>query len=158
MYNTKFEVKYNTIENELIYKLKNKTPQEYADDEYEYEYEYSYDDIIDICDKLYRDELLSVFGAENLTDDKIYKGMIYVYDIMMTNNKFKEIVNVIYNQFMEDAELTSEKHENHQQLILFFLFSKHLFHITHKCVCQQIDVGKINDELLVTLSNILVNN
>lgn len=152
MYNTQFKVKYNTIENELIYKLKDKTPHEYADNSDE-EYEYSGDDVIDICNKLYRDELLSVFGAEYLTDDKIYKGMIYVYDIMMTNNKFKEIVNLSYNKFIEVTELTSEKHENHQQLILIILFSKHLFHITHKCICQQIDVGTIDDELLVTLSN-----
>lgn len=154
MYNTQFKVKYNDIEDELLHKLKVKTPQEYEENSDE-EHEYSTDDVIDICNKLYRDELLSVFGAEDLTDDKIDKGMIYIYDIMMKNDKFKETINEMANlssnQFLKDEEITSEKLESLRQLILISLFSQHLFHITHKCICQQIEVGIIDDELLVEL-------
>lgn len=158
MYNTQFKVKYNDIEEELIHKLKvhkfTKTPQEYEENSDE-EHEYSNQDVIDICNKLYRDELLSVFGVEELADDKIDEGMKYVYDIMMTNDKFKETINEMANlsseQFLKDEEITSEKQESLRQLILISLFSQHLFHITHKCVCQQIEVGIIDDELLVEL-------
>lgn len=158
MYNTIFKVKYNDIEDELLHKLKVKNLQEYdpeINESSDEEHEYSSDDVIDICNKLYRDELLSVFGAEDLTDDKIDKGMIYVYDIMMKNDKFKETINEIenlsFNQFLKDEKIASEKHESFRQLILISLFSQHLFYITHKCVCQQIEVGIIDDELLVEL-------
>ena len=87
MYNTVFKVKYYDIEKELIDKLNVKNPDE--------EYEYSNQDVLDICNKLYRDELLSVFGAEDLSDDKLDKGMSYVYEIMMINDRFKSIINEI---------------------------------------------------------------
>lgn len=146
MYNTQFKVKYNEIEEELIYKLKVNNSQEY---------EYSDQDVLDICNKLYRDELLSVFGAEDLLDDKIDKGMSYVYDIMITNEKFKEVINELItlytDKFLKNEEYSSEKQESLRQLILISLFSQYLFHITHKCVCQQIEVGTIDNKLLVEL-------
>ena len=158
MYNTRFKVKYNDIEDELIHKLKNKTPEEYdpkVNENSDEEHEYSSQDVIDICNKLYRDELLSVFGVEDLTDDKIDKGMKYVYDIMMTNETFKETINkmanLTSNEFLKNEEITSEKEESIKQLILISLFSQHLFHITHKCICQQIEIGTIDHELLVEI-------
>ena len=42
--------------------------------------EYNKEDILLICDKLYRDELISVFNASNLLDDKIDNGMKYVLE------------------------------------------------------------------------------
>jgi hypothetical protein len=154
MYNTQFKVKYNDIEQELIHKLKNKTPEEYAENSDE-EHEYSSQDVIDICNKLYRDELLSVFNSDNLIDDKIDKGMIYVYDIMMKNESFKEMItemeNICTDTFLKNEELNVEKLESLRQLFLISLFSQHMFYITHKCVCQQIEIGLIDNDLLVEL-------
>jgi len=154
MYNTQFKVKYKDIEDELLHKLKVKTPQDYEENSDE-EHEYSSQDVIDICNKLYRDELFSVFGVDNLIDDKIDKGINYVYNIMMTNEKFKEIINEMSNlssnEFLEDKEITPEKQESLRQLILISLFSQQLFHIMHKCICQQIEIGIIDNELLVEL-------
>jgi len=154
MYNTQFKVKYKDIEDELLHKLKVKTPQDYEENSDE-EHEYSSQDVIDICNKLYRDELFSVFGAEDLAEDKIDEGMTYVYDIMMKNEKFKETINEMANlsseQFLKDEEISSEKQESLRKLILISLFSQQLFHIMHKCVCQQIELGIIDNELLVEL-------
>jgi len=154
MYNTQFKVKYNDIEDELLHKLKFKTPQEYEENSDE-EHEYSNQDVIDICNKLYRDELLSVFGVEDLTDNKIDKGMSYVYENMMMNNDFKEIIvemeKILNDTFIKEEEITSEKQESLRQLILITLFSQNIFYITHKCICQQIEVGTIDNELLVEL-------
>ena len=83
MYNTQFNVKYYDIKEELTMKLKCETE----------EYEYSVDDVMDICNKLYRDELLSVFWAENFMDDKLDNGLKYVYETMMKNDKFKDIIS-----------------------------------------------------------------
>jgi len=151
MYNTQFKVKYNDIEQELMNKLKNKTSEEYKENPNK-EHEYSSQDVLDICNKLYRDELLSVFGAKDLMDDKIDKGMNYVYDIIITNESFKQLIKEIENlyndEFYKNEELNFEKHDCVKQLVLISLFSQYLFHITHKCICQQIELGRIDDTLL----------
>lgn len=153
MYNTQFKVKYKNIEQELINNLKNKIP----DDPKVNEYEYTSEDVLDICNKLYRDEFLSVFGAEDITDDIIDKGIKYIYDIMITNTKFKEIIDELskfgINQFIKNEEISNEKTESIKQLLLLILFSQNIFYITHKCICQQIELGTIDDDLLVELRN-----
>lgn len=153
-YNTQFKVKYNDIEKELIHKLKNKTPQDYEENSDE-EYEYSNQDVLDICNKLYRDELLSVFQAEDVTDNNFEQGINYVYDILLTNNSFKEIIdemtNYTTNEFDKNKTFSHEQHDSLKKLMLISLFSQNLFHITHKCICQQIEVGIIEEELLVEL-------
>jgi len=153
-YNTQFKVKYHDIEQELIHKLKNKTPEEY-DENPDEEHEYSSEDVIDICDKLYRDEFLSVFGAEDLIDEKMDNGINYVYNIMMTNENIKQIIdemaNLTTNEFDKTNQFSDEQHKNIKKLLLISLFSQNLFHITHKCICQQIEVGTIDNELLVEL-------
>lgn len=154
MYNFKFIVKYNDIEEELIHKLKVKTSEEYEENPDE-EYKYSSQDVLDICNKLYRDEFMSVFGAKELTDDKIDKGINYVYDYMIINVHFKEIINemetILINGSIKNKEFSTEKQETIRQLILISLFSQHLFHITHKCICQQFELGMIDNDLLVEL-------
>jgi hypothetical protein len=159
MYNTGFKVKYNDIEQELINKLKNKTSEEYKENT-DNEHEYSSQDVLDICNKLYRDELLSVFGAKDLMDDKIDKGINYVYDIIITNEAFKQIINEIeklYNdEFYKNEELNFEKQDCVKQLVLISLFSQYLFHITHKCICQLIELGTIDDALLVEFRQLSV--
>jgi hypothetical protein len=140
MYNTQFKVKYYDIKEELTMKLKCETE----------EYEYSVDDVMDICNKLYRDELLSVFWAENLMDDKLDNGLKYVYETMMKNDKFKDIIDELTRIYITvDGALAEEGKLD--QIITISLFSQPLFHITHKCICQQLDKNEIDDELLVEL-------
>ena len=73
----------------------------------------------------------------------------------MKNEKFKEIINDITNfstnEFLKNEDVSSEKQENMRELITISLFSQNLFHITHKCVCQQIEIGTIDNYLLVEL-------
>lgn len=155
MYNTQFKVKYNDIEQELIYKLKaNNTINDDNDIEIDSVYEYSMQDILDICNKLYRDELLSVFGLDDLDDDKLNQSMTYVYDIMIKNEQFKQIVldmeQQYFKEFIEEED-NKEKQESIRQLILITLFSQQLFHTMHKCICQQIETGAIDDTLIAEL-------
>lgn len=175
MYNTEFKVKYNDIEQELIHKLKHKTSQEYNaninDNSDDTEYEYSTQDVLDICDKLYSDELLSVFGLEHIDDNKLNESIKYVYDIMILNEKFKEIIDELskfgLSKFINNQEITDEKEqffrdsilimlsdekqESIRHLILIMLFSKNIFYITHKCICQQIELGIIDEKFLVEI-------
>jgi hypothetical protein len=153
-YNTQFKVKYNDIEKELIHKLKNKTPEEYEENSDE-EHEYSAQDVLDICNKLYRDELLSVFGANDFVDDKIDLGMKYVFEKMSINTEFHKIIEemtqICINTFLQNEQIDEQKLLDLKQMIIITLFSQHIFYITHKCVCQQIEVGTIDNELLVEL-------
>ena len=153
MYNTQFKVKYNDIKEELTHKLKLPEYKETSDEEYEYTIE----DILDICDKLYRDELLSVFDAEDIMDDKVDNGLRYVYDIMMKNEKFKEIIDEMTRLYISD-DVSLEQQETMKQIIIISLFSQQLFHIIHKCICQQFDKGEIDETLLVELKTHSIAN
>ncbi len=182
MYNTAFKVKYYDIEQELIFKLKNKTelknnnneePDNYSieedgkreereegeerEEEGEDDYEYTSEDIITICDKLYRDELLSVFYAESIIDDKLDNNMSYALDQMNSNPDFKtifdEIKHLLYlHELDQTKHLTEEQQkivkDNYDFVVLLTLFSQTLFYITHKCVCQQLTTGTIDKNLL----------
>jgi len=150
MYNTKFKVKYNDIEKELLSNIN------------VVQYQYWPEDVFDICNKLYRDELLSVFELEYFEDDKMNEIIKNVYNILMINVEFKKIIDEMlqfcFKDFfldkIEDIPLNL-KQENEEsikkQIILTTLFSQHLFYITHKCICQQLELGTIDNELLVEL-------
>lgn len=141
MYNTQFKVKYNDIEQELTNKMKNT-----KDDDYEY----SMQDVIDICNKLYKDELLSVFGLDEFDDCKFNQCMIHIYDIMMKNDQIKQIILNMEAGIMNEIHFnnTQQIQDSIRQVILLGLFSQNIFYIFHKCICQQIETGTIDDELI----------
>jgi hypothetical protein len=147
MYNTQFKVKYNDIEQELINKLK-----EEQDDN-----DYCTQDVLDICNKLYRDELLSVFGLDDLDDDKLNQSMNYVYDTMIKNEQFKQLVVDMEEKYFKEFITNQEKQDSIRQVILISLFSQHIFHIIHKCICQQIETGTIDDILIADVRHNLID-
>ena len=161
MYNTQFDVKYNDIETELIEKLNNKETTDY-----------NLEDVSDICSKLYRDELMTVFDVNFILDDKLDQGMKNIYKIMIKNEKFKQITDDLINAYLLEFIQTKERGEEEgedeiltqkqevknfeqlqqvRQLVLLILFSQNIFYITHKCICQQMEQCTINDDLLVIL-------
>jgi hypothetical protein len=145
MYNSSFIVKYHDIQEELL--EKNKTTLVYDDE-----------DILNVCDKLYRDELSSVFYADDILDDKIDQGYQFVYNKLMLNQQFKSIIsemkkiiidkNISYDNFGKEV---NEKNDNYEFFIVLTLFSKDLFYLTHKCICQQFTLEIIEDDLLSQL-------
>ena len=169
MYDTKFIVRYHDIQEELVLILK-KEEEEERGVPVEYD-QYSSQDILDICNKLYRDELCSVFYAEDIMDDKIDKGMRTVFDIMLVNPDFKAIIDKMKELLLLresknvdlELELESESESDTVNLesvnlatinleILLTLFSENIFYITHKCICQQITTGHIDTDLLENLN------
>ena len=162
MYDTKFIVRYHDIQEELVLILKKEEEEKKYD-------QYSSQDILDICNKLYRDELCSVFYAEDIMDDKIDKGMKTVFDIMLVNPDFKAIIDKIKELLLlresknVELELELESESDSVNLdtinlatinleILLTLFSENIFYITHKCICQQITTGHIDSDLLENLN------
>ena len=170
MYDTKFIVRYHDIQEELVLILKKEEEEKRGVKPVE-DYQYSSQDILDICNKLYRDELCSVLYAEDIIDDKIDKGMKYVFDLMLVNPDFKAIIDkkkvLLLLKESKNLELELDTVDLESGLdavnldtvdldvinleILLTLFSENIFYITHKCICQQITTGHIDTELLSKL-------
>ena len=98
MYKTDFIVKYNTIENELLQLLEKEEPLK--EEEEEDDYKYTKTDILNICDKLYRDELISVFDAECLNDPKMDTGMQLLFERLKKNDNFNLFLQDVGKQFI----------------------------------------------------------
>ena len=153
MYNTSFDVKYRSIQDELVLKLKDigdnrdiGDNKDIGDDEYEY----NIDDVLTICDKLYRDELMSVFYADDLMDDKIDNGMKYVLEKMLENNDFKLMTDEV-KEHIKNVSLIEEHEKYLETVIILSLFGKDSFYLFHKCICQHLTLGTIEPDLLVLL-------
>lgn len=132
MYVSTFQVKYYTIEQELKEKaaLTN---------------DYSIDDVETVCQKLYRDELLSAFDVDDITDPSVSHELDRLLAIMSKNGLFCEVAN----EFQLLQNTSSFVH----------LFSFHLFHIMHKCIQQQESENHcISAVLLTELRTALVEN
>ena len=162
MYNTDFKVKYNVIQEELTWKLKNKTAELLADNT-DPEYEYSNEDIFNVCDKLYRDEFVSVFYANDILDDKIDIGSRYVLEQMMFNNDFKCIMDEFKLQFFMDSSDLPEQEkkyftENIDFIVILTFFKKEFFYMFHKCICQQLTLGTIEQDFLDKFKKIISFN
>lgn len=153
MYNTDFKVKYHDIKQELTWKLKNKTTEE-LDKNPDPEYEYSNQDVLDVCAKLYRDELSSVFYADDMLDDKIDIGIQFVLVQLKLNPDFNLIIEEFKTELLNKStsiflEQEKEYFATHSDtMIMLTLFSTETFHIFHKCICQQLTLGTIDANLL----------
>jgi hypothetical protein len=102
---------------------------------------------MDICHKLYKDEFLSVFYVNEFSDDIFNINMDFVQNNMKENESFTRIINEIVELTIKQ-KVNSINKNNLVDLIFISLFSQQLFHITHKCICQQIELGLIDDKLL----------
>jgi hypothetical protein len=180
MYNTNFLVKYHDIEEDLINNLNrltshkqetttdnnnivivdnefNSSKMETEENEENEEFEYDIDDVYLICEKLYRDELLSVFGIETIVDKNLDIEIKRVTEIMINHYKFKQLLETLNNElinfynFTETSTQVSYVRANSENIILTTLFSQPLFYITHKCICQLLTVNDIDDHLISTL-------
>jgi hypothetical protein len=150
-YNINFEVKYNTIQEDLLEKIELNTKNEY-----------NQDDIFSICTNLYQHELIQVFYASSLLDDKIDKGIQKVYNNCLSTYKpFIEILDnskkylFTSNSDNNNSYLTPLQKENFEKNSLYFLFlmlfSENIFYLTHQCICQIIKNNRIELPLLINL-------
>jgi hypothetical protein len=125
--------------------------EEEDDDE---EYEYTLDDVYTICEKLYRDELLSVFNVQSISDENIDVGIKAAIEQMIDNESFRKLlddikVNLIdFDNFVGTPEELENMKRNSEYLIFISLFSQKLFYLTHICLCQLFTVGEISPDLL----------
>ena len=118
MYNTKFVCTYNTPEVFLETDIIN-------DDEKEF-----------IRDALYRQELLDILGIELFNENEMNRAIHELYEKIESSKELKECMSKLTGRFMsEDYELG-----------LMILFAYDYMYLTHICVSEYLETGKISDE------------
>jgi len=141
----------NSVINEVT---ANVNEEDKEDDE---DIEYTMDDVHIICEKLYRDELLSVFGVDSINDENMDKGIKRVIEKMVDNENFRQLLEDIKKDLVDFSTFTGTPTEmenirrNSDYIIFITLFSQHVFYITHKCICQLFTNDNIDQELMIRL-------
>jgi len=129
------------------------------DDEDEEDLEYTLEDVHIICDKLYRDELLSVFNVTSTEDENMDAGIKSAIEQMINNQSFRQLLDDIkgnlvdFQNFSGTPEELENMKRNTEYLIFITLFSQKLFYLTHICLCQLFTVGEIDPELLLKIKD-----
>lgn len=120
------------------------------------DYKYTRKDITYICEKLYRDELLEVFGAETIDDPKMDEGIKAIFEALIKNEEFKTFL-VEMNGLISDPNTAKTETElanlkrNTDYLIFITLFSQKMFYLTHRCLCQMLTLGHVEADMMELL-------
>lgn len=150
-------IKEEVIKEEVV------TKEEEPKEDEEEDIEYTMDDVHLICEKLYRDELLSVFEVETINDGNMDVGIKKVIEKMIENPKTKKMLEDIKHDLVDFSSFTGTPTEmenirrNADYIIFITLFSQHIFYITHICVCQLFTTNDIDDEVVNFLKERMIN-
>jgi len=130
-------------------------------EEEEEDYKYTRDDIAYICDKLYRDELLSVFDADSLEDPKMDAGIKMVFEHLIKQDEFIQFLEELSPKVMDKSKVKTEQEQfnfkrNTDYLIFITMFSHQLFYLTHQCICKMLVNEHVGDELIGDLKGKLL--
>lgn len=95
-----------------------------------------------VRETIYRQELLDIFGLEEFNDHKIDNAIYLLYEKL----KYSEEMRKCMLKFAEMALIIEEK------IGLMVLFSYDYMYLTHICVSEYIETGKITE---LNISNLL---
>ena len=102
-----------------------------------------------ITDALYRNDLLNIFGVEEVDfNENIFDKIINdLYKIVSVEKDFLSLIKTLTSKYMSiDYEFG-----------LMLLFSFDYLFLTHPCICEFIETGKISKEKIEELKK-LINN
>jgi len=131
-----------------------------SDDDDE-DYKYTRQDIMYICEKLYRDELISVFDAESLEDPKMDAGIKMVFERLIKHDEFSKFLVELSPHVVDNSKAKTEQElfnykRNSDYLLFITMFSQQLFYLTHQCICKMLVEGHVGDELMNELKSKLI--
>ena len=127
MYDTKFVCTYHTPE--VFLDTDNVT-----EDEKEF-----------IRNTIYRQELLYILGMNEYNEAEINTAMNEIYNKAKENNELKKCMNKLAGQFMKADE----------EFGLMLLFSYDYMFLTHICISELFETGKISDNNIIKLKGIV---
>lgn len=125
------------------------------------DYKYTRQDIMYICEKLYRDELISVFDAESLEDPKMDAGIKMVFERLIKHDEFSKFLVELSPHVVDNSKAKTEQElfnykRNSDYLLFITMFSQQLFYLTHQCICKMLVEGHVGDELMNELKGKLI--
>jgi hypothetical protein len=127
MYNTKVVCTYNTSEVFL-------EEDNISEEEREF-----------VRDVIYRQELLDILGIDKYNEKEIDKGIHELYEKVKENDFIKECMLKLTEQFMRtDADFG-----------LMIMFSYDYLHLTHLCISEFLDTGKISQKNILNLRSVI---
>ena len=101
-----------------------------------------------IRDAIYRQELLNILELEEYNEAEIDKAFYAVYEKLKLSNDIMECINKISCKY----NVTSA----HKDLIgLMLLYAFDYMFLTHICVSEFIETGKINKSTMLMLKSVL---
>ena len=89
---------------------------------------------------IYRQELLNMFGLEELDENKMEEVIAELFQKMKYQQDFYSIL-----------EILNEKYSLSKEDCFLLLFSFDYLHMTHLCICDYLESGKIDCEHIIPL-------
>ena len=127
MYNTKFICTYNT--SEIFF---------HSDNIQEEEKEF-------ICDVIYRQELLNILGMDDYNEKEMDIAIHDLYEKIKDNKELKECMLKLAGHFMSIDE----------EFGLMIMFAYDYMYLTHICVSELLETGKIDEKNIWKLKAII---
>ena len=127
MYNTKIICTYNT--SEVFLESDNIT-----DEEKDF-----------IRDAIYRQELLNILGMEDYNEKEMDRAINELYQMVKNNKELKECMIKLAGHFMSSDE----------EFGLMILFCYDYMYLTHICICDFLENGKIDKKNMWKLKSIV---
>lgn len=116
MYNTKIVCTYHT--DEVFVE---------SDDLTDFEREF-------IRNAIYRQEILDILGMDDYNEPEMVKSLHLLYESIKTNTELKECMLQFANKCRNADE----------EFGLMIMFAYDYMHLTHKCICELLESGKIS--------------
>ena len=133
MYNTKVVCTYHTPEVFLETDKVNDSEKEF------------------IRNVIYRQELLNIFEKEDFFEDEMSHEISNLYKKLEYCDNLRECMKKISEKFTTQ--------EDNEEAGLFILFSYDYMHLTHLCVCEFLEIGKVTNKTINKLKKqIDINN
>jgi hypothetical protein len=124
MYNTKYICRYNSPDVFLETDVVTEKEKEF------------------IRNVLYKEDLLNIFDIENCCEETMNKIILDIYDRIHDHEGLKECMNHVSSNFSITLE---------PEVGFILLFSFDYLYLTHICICEFIENGKISDSSLSDL-------
>ena len=98
-----------------------------------------------IRDAIYRQELLNIFGIEEFNEKEIDLALHDLYEKIKECKELKECILKLCGDFMSSD----------QELGLMFLFSYDYMHLSHICISEFLETGKISEDNILKLKKLI---
>jgi len=101
-----------------------------------------------ICDAIYRQELLNIFGIEEYNETLLDKGIHELYEKIKDCEELKKCMITLSGHFMS----------NEPELGLMIMFAFDYMHFSHICISEYLETGKITEKNIWNLKSIVFKN